>query len=68
MNNHELHAFGWKPFFEQQLAPELLAGTVVAHVSAHYGSQVLMLGAAGQPWHSGIKVPAVACATARHGR
>jgi ribosome biogenesis GTPase / thiamine phosphate phosphatase len=48
MNTQSLRAIGWKPFFEQQLSPELFADGVLARVSAHYGSQVLMLGAAGE--------------------
>ncbi len=47
-NNHRLRTIGWKPFFEQQLAPNELGNAVVARVSAHYGSQVLMLGAGGE--------------------
>jgi ribosome biogenesis GTPase len=48
MDNQQLRAIGWKPFFEQQVSSELLGTVVVARVSAHYGSQVLMLGAAGE--------------------
>lgn len=46
--SHTLRAIGWKPFFEQQLAPGVLGTGVVARVSAHFGSQVLMLGEAGE--------------------
>lgn len=46
--NNPLRTIGWKPFFEQQLTSELLVGTVIARVSAHYGSQVLMLAADGE--------------------
>jgi ribosome biogenesis GTPase / thiamine phosphate phosphatase len=48
MDNHQLRAIGWKPYFEQQVAPEVLGTVIVARVSAHYGSQVLLLGAAGE--------------------
>lgn len=52
MDNHQLRAVGWKPCFEQQVAPEL-GKVVVARVSAHFGSQVLLLGAEGE-----FRVPA----------
>ena len=48
MDNHQLRALGWKPCFEQQVASELLGTVVVARVSAHFGSQVLLVGAAGE--------------------
>lgn len=48
MDNHPLRALGWKPCFEQQVAPELLESTVVVRVSAHFGSQVLVVGARGE--------------------
>lgn len=48
MDNQQLNAIGWKPFFHQQLPPEGLEAAVVARVSAHYGSQVLLLGVAGE--------------------
>lgn len=53
MDNQRLRALGWNSFFERQVAPELPAATVVARVSAHYGSQVLLVGAAGE-----FRVPA----------
>lgn len=63
MDNQPLRALGWKPCFEQQVAPDVLEsallGTelqetvVVARVSAHFGSQVLLVGAAGE-----FRVPA----------
>jgi ribosome biogenesis GTPase len=53
MDNRQLRAIGWKPFFEQQLSPERPGTVVVARVSAHFGSQVLLLGAAGE-----FRVPA----------
>ncbi len=53
MENHPLRALGWKPCFEQQVAPDVLEtalqGTelqetvIVARVSAHFGSQVLVV-------------------------
>ncbi len=48
MDNHRLRAIGWKPFFELQVPPAASGTVVVARVSAHYGSQVLLLGAAGE--------------------
>jgi ribosome biogenesis GTPase len=48
MDNHQLRAIGWKPCFEQQVAPEVLGTGVLARVSAHFGSQVLLVGAAGE--------------------
>lgn len=48
MENYALRAIGWKPFFEQQIASDGAGAVVVARVSAHFGSQVLMLGAAGE--------------------
>jgi ribosome biogenesis GTPase / thiamine phosphate phosphatase len=48
MDNHQLRAIGWKPFFEQQVSPEVMKTAIVARVSAHFGSQVLLLGAAGE--------------------
>jgi ribosome biogenesis GTPase / thiamine phosphate phosphatase len=48
MDNHQLRNIGWTPFFEQQVSPEALETGVLARVSAHFGSQVLMLGAGGE--------------------
>jgi len=48
MNNQQLRAIGWKPFFQQQLPPDGMEAAVVARVSAHHGSQVLLLGEAGE--------------------
>ena len=48
MDNQQLSAIGWKPFFQQQVPPDGLEAVVVARVSAHYGSQVLLLGEAGE--------------------
>ena len=53
MDYQQLRAIGWKPFFEQQLPDDQPEATVVARVSAHHGSQVLLLGAAGEfPVHT----------------
>src|SRR5262245_41632335 len=49
MDNHLLRAIGWKPFFEQQVSAE----EGVGRVSGRFGSQVLLVGAAGE-----FRVPA----------
>jgi ribosome biogenesis GTPase len=43
-----LRAIGWKPFFEQQLSLDHSRVSIVARVSAHHGSQIIMLGAQGE--------------------
>ncbi|MDH3626495.1 MAG: ribosome small subunit-dependent GTPase A [Acidobacteriota bacterium] len=48
MGNHNLQAIGWKPFFQQQVSLEALETGIVARVSAHHSSEVLMLGEAGE--------------------
>lgn len=48
MDKQQLRDIGWKPFFEQQLPQDPLEAIVVARVSAHFGSQVLLLGEAGE--------------------
>jgi ribosome biogenesis GTPase len=48
MDNQQLRAIGWKPFFQQQVPPDGPVAVVVARVSAHYGSQVLLHGEAGE--------------------
>lgn len=48
MEHRKLRAIGWKPFFEQQLAADWSGSTTVARVSAHHGSQVLLLSAEGE--------------------
>lgn len=48
MDNEQLRALGWKQFFEQQVSAEAAGTLVVARVSAHFGSQVLLVGAAGE--------------------
>lgn len=47
MDHPQLRALGWKPCFEQQVTPDL-GSVVVARVSAHFGSQVLFVGAGGE--------------------
>jgi ribosome biogenesis GTPase len=46
--DNRLRAIGWKAFFEQQVAPGVLGSVVAARVSAHFGSQVLLVGADGE--------------------
>ncbi len=46
MNQEKLRAIGWKPFFQQQVDDS--DDVVIARVSAHYGSQVLLLGVEGE--------------------
>ncbi|MDG1897549.1 MAG: ribosome small subunit-dependent GTPase A [Fuerstiella sp.] len=48
MDNQELQAIGWKPFFHQQLPADRPQAVVVCRVSSHLGSQVLLLGDAGE--------------------
>jgi len=48
VDNQELRAIGWKPFFHQQLPAVGQQAVVVCRVSGHYGSQVLLLGEAGE--------------------
>ena len=48
MNTQDLQSIGWKPFFEQQLLIELPENTLVARVSAHHGSQILLLNDVGE--------------------
>ena len=43
-----LRAIGWKPFFEQQLSLDHSRASFVARVSAHHGSQIILLGAQGE--------------------
>lgn len=46
MSDEKLRAIGWKPFFQQQV--DDTANVVIARVSAHFGSQVLLLGVEGE--------------------
>lgn len=48
MTTCELGKLGWKPWFEQQLPPDDTSPLVVARVSAHLGSQLLLLGEEGE--------------------
>lgn len=47
MQDQLLREIGWKAFFQQQVA-ENQSASIVARVSAHHGSQVLMLGEDGE--------------------
>lgn len=44
----ELSAFGWKPFFDEQLTPDERISAVIARVSAHHGSEATLLAASGE--------------------
>ena len=50
MNHTHLHHIGWKQFFEDQLKAGDAdgGGVVIVRISAHYGSEVLVLGSAGE--------------------
>lgn len=48
MTDEKLRAIGWKPFFQQQVPPDLTGDIVIARASAHHGSQILFLGADGE--------------------
>jgi ribosome biogenesis GTPase / thiamine phosphate phosphatase len=48
VDNQELQAIGWKPFCHQQLPADRPQAVVVCRVSSHLGSQVLLLGDAGE--------------------
>jgi ribosome biogenesis GTPase / thiamine phosphate phosphatase len=48
MTHHNLNTIGWKPFFQQQVPADGSAAVIVARVSAHHGSQVLLLGEDGE--------------------
>ncbi len=48
MTNPKLRAIGLNSFFENQLASFDLKSVVVARVSAHHGSQVVMYGETGE--------------------
>lgn len=52
MDNEKLRAIGWKPFFQQQVPADGLEAVVVARVSAHFSSEVHLLGEAGE-----IRIP-----------
>lgn len=44
MQSEKLISIGWNSFFQRQLSTENATDQVVARVSAHYGSQVVLLG------------------------
>jgi ribosome biogenesis GTPase len=46
--SENLRAIGWKPFFEQQLPSDGSRPFIVARVSAHHGSRILLLGEGGE--------------------
>ena len=46
--NQKLQAIGWKPFFQQQVRQDQERETKIARVSAHHGSQILLLGEEGE--------------------
>ncbi len=48
MINDQLRVIGWKPFFEQQVSSEETANAKIVRVSAHHGSQTLLLGPDGE--------------------
>ena len=48
MNHQKLQAIGWKPFFQQQVRQDQFGETKIARVSAHHGSQILLLGEDGE--------------------
>lgn len=48
MFDHPLGALGWKPFFEQQVDPDGRSPAIIVRVSSHHGSQVLVIGEAGE--------------------
>lgn len=48
MTRPTLHAIGWNSFFERQLAPFDPQSVIVARVSAHHGTQVVLFGESGE--------------------
>jgi ribosome biogenesis GTPase len=63
MTNPTLRAIGWNPFFEKQLAPIDVQSVIVARVSAHHGSQVVLYGETGEfrvPVQSAMAAGAIA--------
>lgn len=47
MSSEQLRSIGWKPFFEQQVSIDFVEFRI-ARVSAHHGSQLLLLGKDGE--------------------
>ncbi|QEG25191.1 ribosome small subunit-dependent GTPase A [Mariniblastus fucicola] len=48
MSYEQLRGIGWNPFFEQQVSVEESSNGLIVRVSAHHGSQILMLGIDGE--------------------
>ncbi len=48
MAQESLLAIGWNSFFQRQLVSDDLGSVITARVSAHFGSQVLLLGETGE--------------------
>ena len=48
MSFEALKPFGWKPHFQQQLPDSLPPGARIARVSAHFGSQIQLIGVEGE--------------------
>lgn len=48
MNDQKLLPIGWKACFQQQVSPDEAESALVARVTAHYGSQILLLGENGE--------------------
>ena len=48
MTNPTLRTIGWNSFFEDQLAPIDLQSVILARVSGHHGSQVVLYGETGE--------------------
>jgi ribosome biogenesis GTPase len=48
VTDHPLSALGWKPFFEQQVDPDGRSPAIIVRVSAHHGTEVLVIGEAGE--------------------
>ncbi len=52
MDNQKLSAIGWKPFFQEQLPGDGPKDVVIARVSAHFSTEVHLLGESGE-----IRIP-----------
>ena len=52
MDTQKLSAIGWKPFFQQQLPGDGAKDVVIARVSAHFSTEVHLLGESGE-----IRIP-----------
>ena len=63
MDDQQLRTVGWNAFFARQLTPDEREGNIVARVSSHQGSQLLMHGADGEfPVHTQLAEAAGAVA------